>query len=60
LYKCSLNILWCVSVANLSSWRCGGNKLIINSRIENYQNHKNPSQILQEKGKKRLKKWRFG
>jgi len=32
--------------------------LKINSRIENYQNHKNSSQALHEEGKKSLKKWR--
>jgi len=31
--------------------------LKINSRIRNYQNHKNPSQALHEDGKISLKKW---
>jgi len=27
-------------------------------RIENYQNHKNPTQALHEEGRKSLKKWK--
>jgi len=32
------------------------NTLKINPRIENYKDHKNPSQALHEEGKKSLKK----